>query len=333
MSSLRSSNSSAAIAVPRRLHVEREQAGERLDKWLSAQSGIHSREMARRLILEGAVRLNTAPAEPSSRVRPDDLVEYSVPPPRPLDLVPEAKPLDVLYEDDALLVLNKPPGVAMHPSPGHGSGTLVHFLLAHCRNLSGIGGAQRPGIVHRLDKDTSGVLVVAKTDRAHQGLAAQFKAHSIERSYMALVVGAPERNRGTVDLPLGRDPRHRLKQMVRPDGKRAVTHWRVERRLAPFALMRMELETGRTHQIRVHLAHIGLPVLGDPLYGRGRHRGLELPDQLMENLNTFRRQALHAGALGFEHPESGVWLRFRSPLPEDFRRLTGWISGRTAEIP
>jgi 23S rRNA pseudouridine1911/1915/1917 synthase len=309
-----------------RFQVAEDQAGTRLDKLLSGREGIVSREMARRLIVNGAVRVNSAPAAPDARVRPRDLVEFTVPPPEPVRLEPVSHPLDILYEDPHLIVLNKPAGLTVHPSPGHRKSTLVHYLLAHCTELSGIGGELRPGIVHRLDKDTSGVLVVAKHDRAHQGLAAQFRAHSIERSYLALAVGSPPRDLGTIDLPVARDTRHRMRHAVRAGGRPAVTHWRVEHRLGPFTLLRLNLETGRTHQIRVHLAHENWPLLGDPLYGRGRHRGLELPPALMARLNGFRRQALHAASLGFSHPLSGARLHFEAPLPEDFAELIAAIA-------
>ena len=304
-----------------RFSVAAAEAGLRLDKLLSGQAGIVSRQMARRLILRGAVQLNGAPAAPDDRVRAEDLVEFVVPPPEPSALEPDPEPLAILFEDAHLIVLDKPAGLAVHPSTGHRTRTLVHRLLAHCTNLSGIGGEQRPGIVHRLDKDTSGVLVVAKSDAAHVGLAAQFRAHTIERTYLALVVGVPPRDEGTIRLPVARDTRHRMRQAVREGGRNAVTHWRVERRLGPFTLLRLKLETGRTHQIRVHLAHQDWPVVGDPLYGRGRHRGLELPEALMARLNWFRRQALHACSLGFQHPITGVWQQFEAPLPADFAEL------------
>jgi 23S rRNA pseudouridine1911/1915/1917 synthase len=247
--------------------------------------------------------------------------------------VPEPAALNILFEDDHLIVLDKPPGMAVHPSPGHEKSTLVHHLLSHCTNLSGIGGVLRPGIVHRLDKDTSGVLVVAKTDLAHQGLSAQFRAHSLERSYTALVVGSPERDRGTIALPVARDTRNRMRQAVREGGRDAVTHWRVERRLGPFTQLKLTLETGRTHQIRVHLAHQNWPVLGDPLYGRGRHRGLELPEPLMTALNGFKRQALHAMSLGFAHPLTSARLFFEAPVPPDFAEIMSAVAAANPGRP
>jgi 23S rRNA pseudouridine1911/1915/1917 synthase len=318
-----------------RHEVAPEQAGLRLDKWLASREGIVSREMARRLILQGSVHLNAARAEPDVKVRAHDRIEFTVPPPRPSELEPMPGALEILFEDAHLLVLNKPAGLTVHPSPGHRKKTLVHLLLAHCTNLSGtslsgVGGELRPGIVHRLDKDTSGVLVVAKSDRAHVGLAEQFRAHSIERTYRALVTGQPRGALGTISLPLGRDTRVRMKQAVREGGREAVTHWHLERRLGRFALLRLKLETGRTHQIRVHLAHEGWPVVGDPLYGRKRHKTLVLPPALMAHLDGFKRQALHAASLGFEHPVTHEPLHFEAPLPKDFADLLEAIEREAA---
>jgi 23S rRNA pseudouridine1911/1915/1917 synthase len=321
-------------AVPAAVHrfaIAPEQAGQRFDKVLSGAEAIASREQARRLIVEGAATLNGQPAPPDARVRAGDAVAYRLPPPVATALVPEAAPLAVLYEDAHLIVLDKPPGVAMHPGPGHGTGTLVHFLLAHCQDLSGIGGELRPGIVHRLDLGTSGVVVVAKTDAAHVGLAEQFRVHSIGREYLALVVGNPRREQGSIDRPIARDPRDRMKRAVQERGKRAVSHWRVERRLPPFALLRLRLETGRTHQIRVHLAHEGWPVLGDPLYGLARHRGLRLPEPLRAAIDAFGRQALHAAVLAFTHPSTGTRLRFEAPLPPDMATLMALLERHAAQ--
>jgi 23S rRNA pseudouridine1911/1915/1917 synthase len=244
-----------------------------------------------------------------------------------VDTVAQAGPLEVLYEDSALIVINKPAGLAMHPGPGHPDGTLVNYLLAHCGDLSGIGGELRPGIVHRLDMDTSGVLVVAKTDVAHVGLAAQFKAHTIDRTYLALALAQPEDDKGTIDLPLGRHQTHRVRRAVTERGKRAVTHWWVEQRLSPLCLFRLKLETGRTHQIRVHLAAQGWPVVGDPLYGSAaRVKGLAMPPEAKEMLLAFKRQALHAAELGFIHPVTGQKLQFATPLPKDFADLLHMLS-------
>ena len=271
---------------------------------------------------EGRLRLNAAVVvDPAHRVKRGDVVELDVPPPRPLELAPEAVALDVLFEDDDLIVLHKPAGLVVHPAPGHAAGTLVHALLSHCAGrLSGIGGVERPGIVHRLDKDVSGVMVVAKTDRAHQGLAGQFAVHRIERVYEAIVVGlAPTRRR--IEGAIGRHPKDRKRMAVVPHGgKPAVTH--VERLAAAGAVasrVACRLETGRTHQIRVHLAHIGHPILGDPLYGGTRMRSL--PAALKAELKTWERLALHARSLGFHHPRTGEWLRFERAAPNSFETL------------
>jgi 23S rRNA pseudouridine1911/1915/1917 synthase len=306
----------------RRADVPPEAAGQRLDWVLSRQPGIASRAMAQRLIREQRVRVNGAAAEADLKLRAGDAIDYVIPPPQPVSTPAQAGALDILYEDAALIVVDKPPGLSMHPGPGHPDGTLVNYLLAHCADLSGIGGALRPGIVHRLDMDTSGIVVVAKTDAAHLGLAAQFKAHTVDRTYLALVLGRPMDGKGTIDLPLGRHRTHRVRRAVSEHGKRAVTHWWIEQRLAPLCLLRLKLETGRTHQIRVHLAAQGWPVVGDPLYGgAARLKGLALAPEAKATLLAFRRQALHAAELGFTHPVTGQRLQFSSPLPEDFRGL------------
>ena len=321
MSSLKSTSSdSPAPGTPHR--VTDGEAGNRLDKLVSGLPGIASREMARRLIEQGAVTVNEQAGAPAQRVHAGDMVYFSIPPPEPSPLSPQPYPLRILHEDPALIVIDKAAGVPMHPGPGHREGTLVNYLLAHCQDLSGVGGTLRPGIVHRLDKDSSGVVVAAKHDAAHHHLAAQFKAHSVRRRYLALAVGRPEAEQGTIDQPLARQRSNRFKRSVREDGKRAVTHWRVMSRFGPVTLLMLTLETGRTHQIRVHLAHAGWPVLGDPLYGKARHRGLKLDGELMEILEGLKRQALHATELGFVHPDTGQSVRFSSPLPPDMAVIT-----------
>jgi len=300
-----------------------EEVGQRFDALLAKLPGIASRRMALRLITAGSARLNGALAPPDHRVRLGDVVAYRVPlaeaPSAAPEPAPEGAPLPVLYEDADLIVVNKPAGLSMHPGPGHPGGTLVNQILAHAEGLSGIGGVLRPGIVHRLDKDTSGIVVVAKTDAAHVALAAQFKAHTIHRVYRALVLGHPEAPQGTIDAPLARHPQHRVKRAVVARGKYAVTHWTVERRLGPFTLLRLKLETGRTHQIRVHLAHARWPVVGDPLYGNpARVKALLLPEPVKALLLAFQRQALHAAELGFTHPITGQALEFKAKLPPDF---------------
>ena len=320
--------------------------GERLDRLLSrslAEAGL-SRSRIQALIRAGAVSEQASGdivADAGQKVKPGTCFVVRVPPPAPSRLDAQELPLSILHEDDCLLVLDKPAGQAVHPAPGHRRDTLVNALLAHCgASLSGIGGVARPGIVHRLDKDTSGLLVVAKSDRAHRALARQFAAHgrdgALEREYIALVWGRPVPDAGRIDLPIGRGGRGggrtRLRMRVAParGGRAAVTRYRVVRKYAGCAgeeevvASRLVccLETGRTHQIRAHLAHAGHPLLGDPLYGAGfRTRVRRLPAAAQEPVAGLRRQALHAWRLGFRHPDSGEALRFESPLPEDLRRV------------
>lgn len=313
-------------------------AGERLDKALAAHpeaaaAGL-SRARLQALIGEGHVRVDGAvAADLRAKARAGMAVEIALPPAAPAEPVAQAMALSIVFEDADLLVLDKPAGLVVHPAAGHADGTLVNALIAHCGDsLSGIGGVKRPGIVHRLDKDTTGLMVVAKTDRAHQGLSALFADHgrelSLTREYRALVWGAPEAPQGTVATDIGRHPRQRDRQAALPEGrgKAAITHWR---RLAQYggarplaALVECALETGRTHQIRVHMAHLGHPLLGDPLYGAGfRTKAKLLPEAARAALDALGRQALHAATLGFAHPVTGEELLFESPLPDDMARL------------
>jgi 23S rRNA pseudouridine1911/1915/1917 synthase len=311
-------------------------AGQRLDKLLAGRLPELSRARLQALIEAGEVARDGAViADGSSRVKPGQRFAVRLPDPAPTTLEPEARALDVLFEDQHLLVLEKPAGLVVHPAPGHGSGTLVHALLAHCAgSLSGIGGVLRPGIVHRLDKDVSGLLVVAKHDRAHIGLAAQFSVHRIERAYDAIVWGLPPAAAGSIEQPIGRHPRDRKRMAVIQGGKRALTHYRLEESAGTFACwLKLALATGRTHQIRVHLASIGLGIIGDPLY-RPRRRPTIGPE-LRREIDAFGRLALHARVLGFEHPVSGERLRFEQPPPASFtalfaslRRETGSFTGR-----
>ena len=256
-------------------------------------------------------------------------IEVEAPPPEESPIRPQELPLDIVFEDRHLLVLDKPAGLVVHPAAGHEDGTLVNALIAHCGDsLSGIGGVRRPGIVHRLDKDTSGLLVVAKTDAAHQGLSALFADHgrtgSLVREYQALVWGTPQMPAGTVDAPLGRHPRQREKMAVVSEerGRRAVTHWRLEQQLGPVSLVSCRLETGRTHQIRVHFAHIGHPILGDAVYGAGfKSKAAQLSAEAQQALARLGRQALHAAKLGFVHPITGEELLFQSAPPDDLSSL------------
>jgi 23S rRNA pseudouridine1911/1915/1917 synthase len=294
----------------------------RLDHFLGTCDLAITRSQLKRLIDDGAVTVAGAVVtKPGQKLSPGDDIEVRVPAPVPVATAPQAMALAVLYEDAHIIVIDKPAGLVVHPAPGHPDRTLVNALLAHCRDLSGIGGALRPGIVHRLDKDTSGVMVATKTDAAHAALAAVFHAHALEREYVALVAPPPAAEQGTFSTLHGRHPVHRKKFTSRVErGKPAVTHYRVERRFGAgarqAAQVRCRLETGRTHQIRVHLSEHGMPVIGDPLYGH-RYRDLVLA-RLAENLG---RQALHAALLGFAHPVTGVALRFESPLPADMQAL------------
>lgn len=281
----------------------------RLDRYLAAHFPEHSRSALQRWIAEGLVEVDGRPAKASQKVVPGQRIRVAVPPPSPTDLVPEPRPLDILYEDRDILVLNKPPGEVVHPAPGHWSGTLVHAILAHCTDLAGVGGKVRPGIVHRLDKDTSGVLLVAKHDRAYRALQAQFKAREVRKGYLALVQGHVRTPAGRVEAPIGRDPRRRKRMAVLPEGRPAVTRYRVLRYLGPCTAVLALPLTGRTHQIRVHFAFLGHPVAGDAVYGP-RRTGFPFP-----------RQCLHAWCLGFRHPSTEAWMELRAPLPADLRAV------------
>ncbi len=289
-------------------------AGDRLDRYLAAHLPDLSRARLQRLIEQGQVRVNgRVCASKKAEVQSGDRLTVSIPPAEPLALQAEDIPLDILFEDEHLIILNKPVGLVVHPAPGHATGTLVNALLAYCPDLAGIGGVQRPGIVHRLDKDTSGALAIAKTDTAHQHLQAQFKTKTARRTYLAVVYGAPKAVSGTVDAPIGRHAGDRKKMAIVPEergGRRAITHWRVVERLGNYTLMQFDLETGRTHQIRVHSAHIGHPVVGDPVYSGGKSVGVNLPGQ-----------ALHAWKLRLQHPISEKEIEAIAPLPDSFSTL------------
>jgi 23S rRNA pseudouridine1911/1915/1917 synthase len=305
-------------------------AGVRVDKALAARAPELSRARIQALIAEGRVSFAGRPVtDPAARAEAGDY-RLDIPPPAPAEPRPQDIPLVVLYEDAQLIVIDKPAGMAMHPAPGSEDGTLVNALLHHCGpGLSGIGGVARPGIVHRIDKETSGVVVAAKTDAAHQGLSALFAAHEIERLYVALTRGAPRPERGTIEGAIARSTHDRKKMaLVKSGGRHAVTHYVVERTFGPLekplaARVACRLETGRTHQIRVHLASKGAPCLGDPVYGSG------VPAEPVRRAIAeagLRRQALHAAVLGFRHPVSGETLRFESPPPEDMARLQALLA-------
>lgn len=295
------------------LSVPSHAPSDRLDIYLMKRGVPLSRSRIQRLIAEEQIRVNGRPAKPSYKVRAGDEIEICIPPPIPLELVPEAVPLTIVYEDEALVVLDKPAGMVVHPAPGHDQGTLVHALLHHCRNLTGIGGRERPGIVHRLDKETSGVMVVAKTDQAHQQLSKQFKLHTIDRRYLALVCGKMEKKSGKIILPIGRDRIDRKKISARTGHPReAETDYLVRERFKSADLLEVYPQTGRTHQIRVHMAHLGHPIVGDKTYGGKLAKGFEW---------HAARQMLHAEELGFMHPTRNEKMLFSARIPPDMEEI------------
>lgn len=304
-------------------NITEENAGTRLDLVLSAGLEDYSRSFIQKLFEKGGISVNGKTCTSKKyKCAAGDLVEITIPEPERLEAAAEDIPIDIVYEDAELLVVDKPAGMVVHPAPGNYSGTLVNALMHHCGDqLSSINGVIRPGIVHRIDKDTSGLLMVAKTDRAHAGLAAQLEEHSINRIYKAIVLDNIREDDGTVDAAIGRDPKNRLRNAVLREGmpgyesaKRAVTHYKVLSRFGRYTLIEAKLETGRTHQIRVHMAYIRHPLLGDELYGPAKNKA------------GAKRQMLHAGVLGFVHPVTGKYMEFESPLPEDFQKVLRKIS-------
>ncbi len=293
----------------------------RLDRFLSCQPALClTRSRIQSLITEGHCRVNGNVSKSSYKVKPGDDVSLDIPDPIPAVIEPEPVPFEIIHEDAALIVLSKPPGVVVHPSPGHASGTLVHGLLSRTEDLSGIGGVLRPGIVHRLDKDTSGLMVVAKDDASHAHLAGQFKQGTVEKRYMALVHGPLRENQGEIDLPIARHPKKRKEMaVVQSGGRRALTLWKKTAEFSSgISLLCVTLKTGRTHQIRVHLSHLGHPVVGDPVYGYGR-RGLRkrLDKEAEPLIPLVKRQLLHARHLGFVHPRSKQYVAYEASLPDD----------------
>ena len=285
----------------------------RIDVWLQKHFPDSSRSMLQRLIREGHVLLKGKTCDPKADVKAGDGIEIEFPPPQSLTLKPESIKLDVLFEDKHLLVLNKAAGMVVHPGAGHSLHTLVHALLHHCRGqLSGIGGMERPGIVHRLDKDTSGCLVVAKTDAAHRKLVESFQSRSVEKVYLALVWGKPRMHSGKIDKPMGRHPVHRNKMAIKEDGRPALTEWKIIKELKDKTLLECRIHTGRTHQIRVHLAFMGCPVVGDLIYGRSKG---------VESKQLVKRQMLHAWRLSFEHPVKKTLVICEAPIPKDMQKL------------
>ena len=315
-------------------HIQKEQHGTRLDRFLMRATEDMSRTHLQRLIRDGNVTVNDKVVkQPSYALRDGDEISLTLPPPRPLDsIAPENIALDILHEDGHLIVLNKPAGMLVHPANGVYTGTLVNALLAHCTDLSGIGGIERPGIVHRLDKDTSGILVVAKTDVVHRELSAQFEKHSITRQYIAIVCGIPAKTTGTIDAQIARSRRDRRRMTtVKSHGRHAVTHYEVLETYPKFARVQLTLETGRLHQIRVHLQHIGHPVAGDAVYG-GEQRAINDADTgaLKHAFAQLKRQALHARLLGFVHPAMGENLTFSAPMPKDIQRVVDALRKKAA---
>jgi 23S rRNA pseudouridine1911/1915/1917 synthase len=312
----------------RQLLFPDDRPAERLDTFIAESLPEVSRSQLKKLINSGQITLNGATTKASTKLKGGEQIQIELPAPEPIEALPEAIPLDVLYEDQDLIVINKPAGMVVHPAAGHSHGTLVNALLYHCQDLAGIGGDLRPGIVHRIDKDTAGVIVATKNDQSHQHLAAQFKDHSIKRHYLALVHGAPDTPSGTIDQPIGRHPTQRKKMSGKSrNGKRAVTHWQILKQynISRLTLLKLRLETGRTHQIRVHFSEINCPLVGDPLYGN-RSRVIAIKDmELRQKIDQLPGQALHAQSLGFIHPRSGKYLEFFSEIPETLQSIITYL--------
>ncbi|KFN17074.1 RluA family pseudouridine synthase [Bacillus pseudomycoides] len=288
--------------------VTEEQKSERIDKFLAGVNNEWSRSQVQQWIKDGVVTVNGNDIKGNYKVKVNDEIAVAIPDPEELDILPEDMNLEIYYEDADVLVVNKPRGMVVHPAPGHTSGTLVNGLMHHCTDLSGINGVMRPGIVHRIDKDTSGLLMVAKNDMAHESLVNQLVAKTVTRRYKAIVHGVIPHDKGTIDAPIGRDKKDRQSMTVDENGKHAVTHFQVLERFKDFTLVECRLETGRTHQIRVHMKYIGYPLAGDPKYG---------PKKTLD----IKGQALHAGILGFDHPRTGEYIEFEAPVPAVFEEV------------
>jgi 23S rRNA pseudouridine1911/1915/1917 synthase len=296
--------------------IDEEQENVRIDKVISSLNEEWSRTQVQQWIKDGNVMVNGKPVKPNYKCALNDRITIEIPEPEPLEVEPEEMDLDIYYEDKDVLVVNKPKGMVVHPAPGHTTGTLVNGLMAHCKDLSGINGVMRPGIVHRIDKDTSGLLMVAKNDLAHERLVEQLVEKTVTRKYYAIVHGVIPHEVGTIDAPIGRDPKDRQSMAVVDNGKPAVTHFRVLEWLKDFTFIECELETGRTHQIRVHMKYIGYPLAGDPKYG---------PKKTIDA----NGQLLHAAVLGFNHPRTGEYMEFEAPLPKDFEDILELLRKRS----
>ena len=311
--------------------ASREESGLRLDIFLSRKDLTLSRSQIKRAVDEGLVLVNALKVKAGYKLRNGDVVHLCKRAATSCHALPQEIPLIIVYEDHFLLVVDKPAGMVVHPAPGHDEDTLVNALLFHCKDLSGIGGVLRPGIVHRLDKETSGLLIVAKSDEAHRGLAAQFKKHQVQKSYNVLVYGDVRGDHGLIDAPVGRHPVERKKMStISRRGKEAITRWRVSERYRVATLLDVDTETGRTHQIRVHLNAMGYPVVGDKLYGSARRVGAVGDPILMAEMRTMTRQALHANRITFSHPISCTEMTFSSPMPDDMARLCDFLRGYTS---
>lgn len=309
-----------------RIQISEKDLGRRLDQFLSQTELNLSRSQAKKLIEERAILLNDQSTKPSAHMKAGDWVSGAIPKPKLLSLKPEPLPLHILYEDPSIIIIDKPAGMVVHPAKGNPSGTLVNALLYHCKDLSGINGVMRPGIVHRLDKDTSGVMVIAKEDRAYHQLTKQFKNRTVEKIYLAIAYGKFSRDEGLIDVAIGRHPSQRKRMSIRAKkGRPSITQWKVMERFEDFTLLEISPRTGRTHQIRVHLSSMGHPLLGDPLYGRKGRPGSIQDSVLKESVKKMNRQALHAHRLEFIHPRTGERIIFTSPMPEDMREVLEWL--------
>lgn len=304
----------------RKIIVDKEAENTRLDVFLSKIFEDKSRSYIQKLIEGSHILVNDKEKKSNYKLNSNDIITVELPEVQELVVEAENIPLDIMYEDEDVVVINKPQGIVVHPAPGNYKGTLVNALLYHCEDLSGINGVARPGIVHRIDKDTSGILVIAKNDKAHNKLSEQLKNHSMNREYIALVEGRIKQDTGVVDKPIARNPKDRLKMGIVSGGKRAVTHYQVLERYEKNTLIKCILETGRTHQIRLHMSHIGYPIVGDPVYGIKKQRF------------NLKGQMLHAKKLGFIHPSTGEYMEFESPLPEYFTHILNLLSNKENKI-